>query len=775
MCRVAMVGLALLGAMGSPGAEAPPLAGTTLLTLEGDLAAQMVAGIDRFLDRERAAAVRERPGQWSRDFTTPDAYARSVETNRQRLRHILGVVDDRLPARAQVRGVIGDDFGSAARGEVGRGANYRIYSVAWDVLRQVEGEGLLLEPDAVPAAIVIALPDCDQTPEALVGLEPGVAPGAQFARRLAENGCRVLVPFLIDRGDTCSGLPGVRQVRQSQREVLWRAAFEMGRTVAGYEIQKVLAGVDWLLQGSKGAPVGVFGYGEGGMLALYAGALDRRISALGVSGYFQPRELLHEEPISRNVWSLLRQFGDAEVAGLIAPRPLIVESGRYPETTYPPAGQKHDGAAPGKLVPPAVVEVEREVERARAWVRDVPGGARLTFVKAAPDVMGSEAALAAFLTALGMSGELRPDVGAPALEGRGSPMDPKGRLRHQYTQILEDTQHLMREAEFTRARFWSKASGSNAPAFEAGAGWYKEYLWDEIIGRLPKAELPPNPRTRLVYETAAFRGYEVVLDVYADVFAFGVLLVPKDVNSGARRPVVVCQHGLEGRPRDVADPSVDHPAYHTYACRLAERGFVVFAPQNPYIGQNVFRQVLRKAQPLQRSLYGVIVRQHEVILDWLATLDYVDPERMAFYGLSYGGKTAMRIPPLLERYCLSICSADYNEWIWKNVSARHGYCYLYWGEYDMPEFNLGNTFNYAELSWLVFPRPFMVERGHDDGVAPDEWVAYEYAKTRRHYVKLGLADRTAIEFFDGPHTIHGKGTFDFLHTHLRWPPPAKAP
>jgi hypothetical protein len=123
----------------------------------------------------------------------------------------------------------------------------------------------------------------------------------------------------------------------------------------------------------------------------------------------------------------------------------------------------------------------------------------------------------------------------------------------------------------------------------------------------------------------------------------------------------------------------------------------------------------------------------------------------------------------MDRYCLSICSADYNEWIWKNVSDRSPYSYLWTSEYDMPEFNLGNTFNYAEMSWLIFPRPFMVERGHDDGVAPDEWVAYEFARTRRHYVKLGLGDRTAIEFFNGPHSINGKGTFDFLHQHLNWP------
>ena len=41
------------------------------------------------------------------------------------------------------------------------------------------------------------------------------------------------------------------------------------------------------------------------------------------------------------------------------------------------------------------------------------------------------------------------------------------------------------------------------------------------------------------------------------------------------------------------------------------------------------------------------------------------------------------------------------------------------------------------------PRPFMVERGHVDGVAPDEWVAYEYSKVRRFYdTKMKMPDRT---------------------------------
>jgi hypothetical protein len=96
---------------------------------------------------------------------------------------------------------------------------------------------------------------------------------------------------------------------------------------------------------------------------------------------------------------------------------------------------------------------------------------------------------------------------------------------------------------------------------------------------------------------------------------------------------------------------------------------------------------------------------------------------------------------------------------------------MFTSEYEMPEFNLGATFNYSELAKLMYPRPFMVERGHHDGVSTDEWVAFEFAKVRRAYSHLGVADRCEIEFFNGPHSIHGVGTYRFLHRHLQWPEP----
>jgi hypothetical protein len=212
--------------------------------------------------------------------------------------------------------------------------------------------------------------------------------------------------------------------------------------------------------------------------------------------------------------------------------------------------------------------------------------------------------------------------------------------------------------------------------------------------------------------------------------------------------------------------------YKAFATALAERGFITFAPQNLYIFKDRFRTLQRKANLLGKTLFSVIVPQHQQIVDWLQSLPQVDADRIAFYGLSYGGKSAMRIPALVTDYCLSICSADFNEWVLKNASTRHNFSYVWTGEYEIFEFDLGSTFNYAEMAALIAPRPFMVERGHFDGVGTDNWVAHEFAKVRNLYAaRLHIADRCEIEWFVGPHTINGRGTFEFLHKHLLWPSP----
>jgi hypothetical protein len=213
--------------------------------------------------------------------------------------------------------------------------------------------------------------------------------------------------------------------------------------------------------------------------------------------------------------------------------------------------------------------------------------------------------------------------------------------------------------------------------------------------------------------------------------------------------------------------------YHGFASDLADRGFVTYAPHNFYRGANEFRHLQRKLNPLKRSMFSIIVAQHERHLDWLGSLPFVDAKRIGFYGLSYGGFSAIRLPPMLLGYACSISSGEFSDMAQKSASVQSSYSYPFYNCHEVWEWNLANTFGYSDLAGLMVPRPFMVERGHDDGVSPDEWVAAEYSKVRRRYDKLGLGDKTTIEFFNGVHEIHSTGTFAFLHKHLNWPEPAQ--
>jgi dienelactone hydrolase len=773
--------LACVPALADPAATLP---GTRPLTEDGDLSARMLDGLHRFVERKVDESVGGRARLWRRDPSSREAYEGSIRANRESFRTILGVVDPRLPAAMER---FGDDDRPAL---VAEGDAFRAYQVRWPVLEGVHGEGLLLEPKGEVRGRVVALPDADQTPEQVAGLAPGVATGSQFARRLAANGFRVVVPTLISRGVEFSGNPRVAMTNQTHREWVYRQSYHMGRHVIGYEVQKVLAAVDWMkAEAGPGSKVGVAGYGEGGLVAFYAAALDPRIDAALVSGYFGPRERVWAEPIDRNVWGLLREFGDAEVATLIAPRGLVVEHSAGPRVEGPPAVPKgrRGGAAAGALGTPSPGDVRREWERLEALL---PAGFQervlvLGDTEAAGDFVGPEAARQ-LARLLGVRSEMGLPEAAPA--DRRKDFAPRERQRRQVRELEGHAQHLLRGADAVRHAFllgnttlirtlaprgerfrMFRVPEQSAEVFAREVEPFKTILAEEVLGRIDGPVLPPDPRSRRVYDRPKWAGYEVMLDVYPDVFAWGVLLVPKDIREGERRPVVVCQHGRNGLPKDVIEG--DTPAYHDFAARLAERGFVTFASHNLYRGEDRYRMLNRKGNPLKLSMFSFIEAQHRQVLGWLGTLPFVDGERIAFYGLSYGGETAVRVPPLLDGYCLSICSGDFNDWARKVAATDSDYSFMFSIEWEMPYFNMGSTFNYAELAYLMVPRPFMVERGHHDGVAPDEWVASEYAKVRWVYDNLGLSDRTAIEFFNGGHTINGRGTFDFLHRHLGWPGP----
>ena len=70
-----------------------------------------------------------------------------------------------------------------------------------------------------------------------------------------------------------------------------------------------------------------------------------------------------------------------------------------------------------------------------------------------------------------------------------------------------------------------------------------EKFWKDYLGRIPIDRTPANPRSRPLLDRPAWTGHEVQLDVAPDIFAWGYLLLPKNLRPGEHRPVVVSHPG----------------------------------------------------------------------------------------------------------------------------------------------------------------------------------------------------------------------------------------
>ena len=729
-------------------------------------------GAHAFVDKE----ITEMAGRTTSHPLDPGARSGFVESSRLALRTKLGVVDERLGPGLEFLSLAPVDFeGEPSSLKVADGPGFRVFAVRWPVLPGFYAEGLYVNPvskgPGTPSpALMVLMPDADETPEDILGLTPHLPPRQQIGLRFAMAGFRILIPAPVNRqlyGGESGKDEAILKTAQSHREWIYRQAFQMGRHPLGYEVQTMLAALDWFSHQFPGSEVTAAGYGEGGRAALYAAAMEPRFSHAFVSGAFGSRAAAWEEPIYRNLFDLLPDHGDAEVAALIFPRPLFIEHTAFPEVK----DQK------GSLTTSPYERVEAEFQRIAKALNGFAIPSRFFLTEASENARGDYPSVAGFLQAIGREPDIsRPPPPALVIDER-TVFDPAARQLRVFKGMQTHVQGLVDRSDKARDEFyfyqaepglrrgsWSteKSHERMSPAgFVARSAEWRQQFEEEIIGRFEEDLLPLHPRTRKIRETDAWTAWDVVLDVYPGFEAWGVLVLPKNIPVGQKRPVVVCQHGRNGVPLDTVDERKS--AYNDFAARLAERGFITFAPHNLYRGED------RKANLIGGTLFTFITASHRQTLNWLKTLPEVDEKRIAFYGLSYGGETAVRIPAVIPDYCLSICSGDFNQWTRKVAQPDFPGSFMKSIEWEMPYWNMGLRFDYAEMAGLIFPRPFFVERGHHDLVATDEWVAHEYAKVRFLYARFGMEEKTAMEYFHGGHSINGEGSFGFLHRHLEWP------
>jgi len=309
----------------------------------------------------------------------------------------------------------------------------------------------------------------------------------------------------------------------------------------------------------------------------------------------------------------------------------------------------------------------------------------------------------------------------------------------------------------------------------AGAQTETRRVLNVFLGTPPRAKADLAVRLMDERETGTFVRRTVSYEVEPGERIRAHVLVPKSVRG--RAAAVLCPHQTTQagwkEPAGLAGNAALHTALH-----LVERGYVALTYDALGFGErhDAASGHYGDAIPFYRrrpewSLLGKMAWDLSRGLDYLQTLDFVDPQRIGAIGHSHGGITALWGMALDERIRAGVSNCgfdtfriDGNVWRWSHATAlmpRLGFYvsspHITMDNYRaVPDSEVINVpFDQHMMLGLIAPRPLMLSTSDDDFVFPNGgWSARRsLAKLAPVYTALGTADRLEGHFFAAGHSF----------------------
>jgi dienelactone hydrolase len=201
--------------------------------------------------------------------------------------------------------------------------------------------GYLLTPrdSAQPHAAMICLPGHGRGVDDIVGIDAQGRdrtdkPGYQhdFAIQVVEHGMAAVAIEPLAFGCRRDAVTRKKGAEATACQPSAGAALLLGQTMVGWRVYDVMRTIDWIETRKEldARRVGCMGISGGGTVTTFAAALEPRIRAAMISGYlntFRDSVMSLSHCIDNYVPGILNWAEMYDVAGLIAPRPLFVESG----------------------------------------------------------------------------------------------------------------------------------------------------------------------------------------------------------------------------------------------------------------------------------------------------------------------------------------------------------------------------------------------------------------------------------------------------------------
>ena len=219
--------------------------------------------------------------------------------------------------------------------------NYTREKIVFQSRDNLSAFGYLLLPEKVssPIPAIVCLPGHGRGCDDIVGItengqqrETKSGYARDFALQVVEHGYAAFAIEQLAFGCRRDDASRKKGAGQSSCQPAAGAALLFGQTMIGWRVWDVMRAIDYLLTRSEidSSRIATMGISGGGTVSLFSAALDERIKVGVVSGYFNTFRdsiLSLSHCIDNYVPGILNYIEMYDLAGLVAPRGLFIESG----------------------------------------------------------------------------------------------------------------------------------------------------------------------------------------------------------------------------------------------------------------------------------------------------------------------------------------------------------------------------------------------------------------------------------------------------------------
>ncbi len=283
---------------------------------------------------------------------SPDRYLRNLyENSKPKFNFDVRHMDEYTRWRDGLRETFARDLGNFPKHKIELNArtieeereyeDYTLERVVYDGDVDLPIPAYILKPKNRPGKLpaIVACHGHGYGSREIIGLNPDGTdnhgdPGYQknFALKLVKRGFLVIVPDLLGFGDRRMEEDRHKHPNESSCHMISTYLLMMGKTMAGLRVNDIMRTIDYLetRDDVDVDRIGCMGISGGGLVCGFVTALDERIKAAVISGYtntFRDSVMSVFHCVDNFIPGLVNNAEMPDILGLIAPRPLLIESG----------------------------------------------------------------------------------------------------------------------------------------------------------------------------------------------------------------------------------------------------------------------------------------------------------------------------------------------------------------------------------------------------------------------------------------------------------------